>query len=57
VGEGAKRVRAGPEGSSSRVECPLARCTAVVENVLTGAGERATAFGSVFVNAPGEMER
>jgi hypothetical protein len=57
VGEGAKRVRAGPEGSSSRVECPLARCTAVVEKFLTGAGEMAAVLGSAFVNAPEEMER
>jgi hypothetical protein len=57
VGEGAKRVRAGPEGSSSRVECPLARYTAVVEKVLTEVGEMAAVCGNVFANAPEEMER
>ena len=57
MGEGAKRVRAGPEGSSSRVECPLARYTAVVEKVLTEVGEKTAVFGSVFANAPEEMEK
>ena len=55
MGEGAKRVRAGPEGSSSRVEWPLARRVAVVEKVLTEAGVVAAALGSVFANAPEEM--
>jgi hypothetical protein len=35
----------------------LAECTAVVEKVLTEMGELAAALGSVFANAPEEMER
>jgi hypothetical protein len=57
VGDGANRVRAGPEGSSSRVECPLARCTAVVEKVLTEVGEMAAGLGKVLENAPEDMEK
>ena len=57
MGEGANRVRAGPEGSNSRAGWALARCTAVVEKVLTEAREMAAALGSVLVNAPEEMEK
>ena len=57
MGEGAKRVRAGPEGSSSWVECPLARRAAVVEKVLAGVEVMVAALGSVFTNAPEEMEK
>lgn len=57
MGDGAKRVRAGAEGSNSRFECPLARRAAVVEKDRNEAGEMAAGVGRVFVNAPEEMDK
>ena len=60
MGEGAKRVRAGPEGSNSRVECPLARFFAVVEKLLDEKREvveMGEALESAFLYAPEVIEK